>query len=275
MRRKILITGFEPTSIVGPKQAKQLVRRGYELWTFNNDLKRILYASRNFEMHELSVYGSDAVDDASPQPNYLEALRKGIGIPVYHLRKTPKIKGSIAYPRDEMARYFFGKDPAYFTNSFSYMLALAIHEKVDEIHLYGVDMSREHEHAWERPSIEYFLGWARGAGIKVMLPETSDLLKCIGFYGYGENNPYENEAKLRDQLAEVKVAERRYRFDAALMFGAAEDIEYWLRRGFVLGDPKKPTKKILERKKWLLGMAKKYDEYGSQYERIGEKMNHP
>ena len=124
--RKILITGFEPVSMLKPIRAKAMVAKGFELWTFNNDLKRIPCAARHFEMHELSAYGVNAVDDSSHQPKYLDALKKGLGIPVYHLRKTPKIKGSVAYPRDEMARYFFGDSLPYFTNSFSYMLALAI-----------------------------------------------------------------------------------------------------------------------------------------------------
>lgn len=229
--RRILILGFEP---IGRKEGlKQLVIPGrFELWTFNNDHNLMKGSKRHFEMHELSAYGPNAVDDAPNDDKYLQKLRKGIGVPVYHLRETADIIGSVAYPIDEITAMFGD----YITNSISYMLALAIYEKVDEIHLYGIDMARDHEHSWERPSIEYFLGWARGAGIKVVIPESSDLLKCMGLYGYGEYSPYEIQAKLRERIDRAESLATHYQRRADLLQGAADDTAYWLRRAVFDGD---------------------------------------
>ena len=259
------MNGFAPESRRESPVWHPIARKQFEVWGFNNDLVLMPYAARWFEMHELNVYGEAAVDDARPDDSYLSALRRGLGIPVYHLRETPLIPGSIEYPLKEMAAKF----GSYFTNSFSYMLALAIHEKVDEIHLYGVDMAREHEHGWERPSIEYFLGWARGAGIKVVIPDTSDMLKCLGFYGYGGANPYEIEAASRERLGRLQAEARAYQRDADMMRGAADDLDYWIRRTLLPGDQilGHTNEKAKGRKAWLLSQAKKYAEYGAAYEK--------
>lgn len=249
--RRILIIGFEP---IGRREGLRALKRGgFELWTFNNDHQLMRKATRHFEMHELSVYGKDAVDDAVVDDKYLRALKRDIGVPVYHLRRTEEIAGSVAYPIKKITARF----GTYLTNSISYMLALAIYERVDEIHLYGIDMAREHEHAWERPSIEYFLGWARGAGITVVIPDSSDLLKCIGLYGYVDT--YEYEARLREKIDRYKYAAQRYERDAGFWAGAADNAESWIRWMLLPGDHGKAVlRKARARKKWLLDRAKRY-----------------
>lgn len=248
--RRILIIGFEP---IGRKAGlRQLAIPGrFELWTFNGDHQLMRFSRRHFEMHELGVYGANAVDDVSPDDNYLRKLRSGIGVPVYALTQTVEIAGSVAYPIVPITKRF----GTYLTNSVSYMLALAIYEAVDEIHIYGVDMAREHEHGWERPSIEYLIGWARGAGIKVVVPETSDLLKCLGLYGYID--AYEIEAASRERLEDLRAQIRSYERQAAALSGAADDTEYWMRRMLLPGDGG-TSKKARARKKWLMEHAARY-----------------
>ena len=186
--RRILITGFAPDSgNLSPARSKSK-RKGFEIWSFNNDTDLAKVATAHFEMHDLDVYGKKSLGDAVPSPDYLDALHKGLGPKVYMLKADPTIPGSVAYPIKEIRKHF---QTDYFTNSISYMLALAIYEKVDEIHLYGIDMALQHESAWERPSIEYFLGIAWGRGIKVVIPKESDLLKCLGLYGFEPIYEYE------------------------------------------------------------------------------------
>lgn len=258
MTRRILITGFATESRKESPVWNAIARRQYEVWSFNNDLRLVRHAQRHFEMHELEVYGARAVDDVSPDPRYLRCLREGLGIPVYMLRAHDDIPGSVAYPI-EVVTELFG---TYFTNSISYMLALAIMElapvrgPAPEIHLYGIDMAREHEHGWERPSIEFFLGWARGAGIKVVVPDTSDLLKCMGLYGYV--NHYEDEAILRERLERMLANARTYELAAEKFRGIAEDIGYWLTRGVFPGDGRATSRKAAARRRWLLDRAKQY-----------------
>lgn len=82
----------------------------------------------------------------------------------------------------------------YFTNSFSYMLAMAIMEKFDEIEIYGLCTKMEtfREYYVHRISTEYLLGYAECKGIKVTVGHRSDLLKTTYLYGYQEE-PWDYE----------------------------------------------------------------------------------
>jgi len=95
--------------------------------------------------------------------------------PIYMQRHHEDIPNSVAFPI-ELFREVFGD---YFTCTASYMIAMAIYEGYEEIHIYGVDMAADTEYASQRPSCEYFIGIAEGKGIKVVIPLDSDLLKTL------------------------------------------------------------------------------------------------
>ena len=63
------------------------------------------------------------------------------------------------------------------------MIAMAIYEGFDVIHLYGVDMAVGSEYEKQRPSCEFWMGVAKELGIKLYIPDQSDLLKCLCVYG--------------------------------------------------------------------------------------------
>ena len=111
--------------------------------------------------------------------DHLERLNK-LNVDVYMQEKCDEVKRSVKYPLKKVKSEFGD----YLTNSISYMLALAILENFEEIHLYGVNMSVNTEYSHQRPSCEYFLGIARGRGIKIHIPKESDLLKSNFLYGY-------------------------------------------------------------------------------------------
>jgi hypothetical protein len=92
------------------------------------------------------------------------------------------VPNAVLYPIDEIIKTFGN----YFTNTISYMIALALISDFDEIHILGVDMAVDSEYAWQRPSCEYFIGLARGMGKKVYIPETCDLLKTRYLYAFHE-----------------------------------------------------------------------------------------
>jgi len=73
---------------------------------------------------------------------------------------------ALLIPTEGLAKKYFRS----FGSTISYMLAQAIHERVDEISLYGVGMCDEYE--GQRASATYWLGVANGLGIK-----TSGLLE--------------------------------------------------------------------------------------------------
>lgn len=72
----------------------------------------------------------------------------------------------------------------YLTSSAAYMMALAILRGADEIGLYGCDMAvDDDEYFYQRPCVEAWIGFARGRGIKVTIPEVSPLGKSSFLYG--------------------------------------------------------------------------------------------
>jgi len=74
----------------------------------------------------------------------------------------------------------------YLENSIAYELALAIHEGVDEIGLWGIHMFGSGEYIEERPSVTYLIGLAQGRGIKVTIAPGSPLFMSCNVAGrYG------------------------------------------------------------------------------------------
>ena len=132
------------------------------------------------------------------------------GVPVYQQFVDERIPTSIAYPMDLIIKHFgvdaMGtEDPtkfrqvAYLTSSVTWMLALALAEHmeskenpgviilprdgtgmrykdgyvdntVSDIYIAGIEMAIGTEYVHQRPCMEWYLGIARGLGIKVHLP---------------------------------------------------------------------------------------------------------
>jgi hypothetical protein len=166
-----------------------------ELWSCNNlygvfDFYDLPKPSRWFEIHRISedngVYsrrGVSKMGDTSIN-DYLQSL-DDLNIPVYTQKHIPIIRRSIPFPLVKVLERF---PRAFFNNSFAYMLALAIMEKVESIGVYGICMPNElfREYYVHRISTEYLLGYAEALGIKVDVSHKSLLLKCTYLYGYQE-----------------------------------------------------------------------------------------
>jgi hypothetical protein len=154
-----------------------------------------------FRGQTVAQYISGGVD---PNGNKVHGLAT-IGIPVYMQNLWPEIPNAIVYPLEHMLNAFGD----YFTNSISYQLALAIEEGFKEIHVFGVDMAvssprlLHDEYAHQRPSVEYFLGIARGRGIKVYIPDTADLLKTRFLYGWDEPKQSKWDKKMDAMLKHI------------------------------------------------------------------------
>jgi len=77
----------------------------------------------------------------------------------------------------------------YINYSIDYMLAYAIHIKVDKIDTYGVNMQYSTSYRTQIPSSEYWIGFARGRGIEVNLngPLVNICPLPNKMYGYGRS----------------------------------------------------------------------------------------
>lgn len=126
----------------------------------------------------------------------------------------------------EMVERQFGR---YFTSSIAFMIAFAMIRGAKEISLFGIDMKGGDEYAYQRPCVEYLIGFAKGRGIKVNIPEHSDLLKSGYLYGY-DFNGHKREFTAQDLML-TELAEWRSRAIEAeekLKTSAEEKRSEWL-----------------------------------------------
>ena len=161
-RRKVAIVGFAPSSMNDVRVCFD--DPDFEIWPLNQFYMAMpgigQHATRWFQLHNRSSY-----DQAIRDHKHSEWLAKVREFPIYMQRKEPDIPMSIRYPVAEVCKYFGW----YFTNSISWMIALALWEHVqfgglEALHIYGVDMAQDDpvsgEYSQQRPSCEWLIGWA-------------------------------------------------------------------------------------------------------------------
>jgi hypothetical protein len=170
-RKKIAIVGKAPSSLgLAPYEDSS-----WQIWTLSDLV--FCKQSPKFDVH-FELHATNQL--AGPRKPYLDWLASITDKPVVVRECNDDIPFGVAYPKDYIVEKFGG----YFTNSVSWMIALAIDMQPSEIGIWGVDMACNDEYAHQRPSCEYFLGVAAGRGIEVYVPSQSDLLKCSGLYGF-------------------------------------------------------------------------------------------
>lgn len=107
--------------------------------------------------------------------------------------KKSKIIDNENYPLEEIISRFKSK---YFTNSISYMIALAITKKPEKIRFAGVDMALYSEYAFERPSVSFWAGIAMANGIEIEM----EMVTPNYLYGY--------EKEEMDKILEILKKEK-------------------------------------------------------------------
>jgi len=207
---KIGIVGCSDTKSLAPYDDKS-----WEIWAMNNAFNHIPRPTRWFEIHPIKKVGKQfyrrkltrpGVFEWStefrgqPMNDYVKSLAS-LNCPVYMQKHWDEIPQSLPYPLEEIT----GRFGRYFTNSVSYMIALAITMGAAEIGCWGVDMAAATEYGPQRPSCEFFLGIAAGLGIKLTIPKQADLLKTRFMYGFEEREQAEYEAKLANMLTAIQT----------------------------------------------------------------------
>ncbi len=230
--KKLAIIGTAPSSIhLAPYNNPD-----YELWGLNGvytmiDFKNINNFTRWFDIHSIETIQKAPRNTKYNFGNYIEWLQN-LTIPVFMQEKYEEIPTALKYPKEEVLARFPRR---YFTNTVSWMIALAIYEGYEDISVFGVDMCTVGEYASQRPSCEYFIGYAEGLGIKFYLPDESDLLKTPFLYGFEDEKRDFMRAKLLAKKAEYeqKKAEFQQQANQATAAlntydGALQDVEYML-----------------------------------------------
>lgn len=148
----------------------------YQIWPEISDRW-----TRWFEMHDFDFM-------KKWKPAYIDWLAKQTR-PIYMQKHHPEIPASVEYPRAEINAFLgqrFGFSHDYFTSSFSYMLAVALHEHFEKVGLYGIGLIEDGECIYERAGLEYLVGIAQGSGVSVTFGKASPMLKIAYVYGYTE-----------------------------------------------------------------------------------------
>lgn len=152
----------------------------WEKWGLPWDDKSWALMDRHFEMHDMRLLTSEHSKRKSGYFDRLSECPKLYMQQAYFDAPTSK-----RYPFEAVADSI---GQAYCNSSIAYAMALAIHERAREIAIYGVDMDGSDEYAYQRPNMEYLIGFARAQGIRVHIPKESALCRFepngIKFYDH-------------------------------------------------------------------------------------------
>lgn len=228
---KVAIIGKAPSSRdLAPYQDES-----WEIWTLSDLVPRrqVPRWDRHFEIHPLSWFehrGDDYFSWLCSVPADAQ--------PIYMHQADPRIPAAKPFPLHEILRAFGPYQ--YFTNTVSWMTAFAILEGAKQIGIFGVDMAQEKEYKAQRPSCEWLIGWAQGAGIDVIIPPQSDLLKATLLYGFQTDAGMMREkwqartreleermSRKREKMAMAEQEATRYRDELNFLAGARESQEYY------------------------------------------------
>lgn len=219
---KVVILGYAPSS----RDLAPFKDQSFEIWGMNELYLLVPRIDVLFDVHDYELMKSK-----ERNPKHLEWLQNA-KIPVYMQKHFDDIPRSLPLPLKAMV----DAHGSYFTNSVSYMISLAILMGYKEIHLYGIDMATDVEYQVQRPSVEYFVGIAVGAGIDVYIPPQSDICKSPYLYGYEDGKRSEVRLKMDARQRELQnrvnaLQRQRDEVDAQLhqFAGALDDVGYWKR----------------------------------------------
>lgn len=204
---------------------------GMEYWSLNDMFIHIPKGcTRWFQMHS-----RDEVE-RSKEPMHKQRIHSCLQwcqtatIPIYMQQVYEDIPASHPYPVDEVERAL---GMTCFNSSVDYMVALALYEKFDEIYLYGVNMAADGEYSGERPSLENWLSYAKGRGVKLIMPDGCDLMKTYFRYGYDEVKKSDIRIKLNARIVDLQAQSKNNLMQYYLALGAEDSCNFFLRE---LGD---------------------------------------
>jgi hypothetical protein len=148
--------------------------------------------------------------------------------PIY-MQNQALVPNATPLPKKELVKEF---GPYFFTSSFAWMMALAMHQGAKEIALYGIDMASRDEYILQRPGAYYFFEEAKKRGVKMTAPYESDIMQPPGLYGFSEVTQYGRKVLARKVELDQRVAQLKQQRDGAAtqvtyLEGALEDLDYF------------------------------------------------
>ena len=221
--RKIALLGSAPSSVhLAPYNDPSWTIWGCS-WGAAPAAKRV---DTWFELHPFST---PEMPREYMLPDYI-AWMTALDKPIYVIDPVPFLPRSMPYPKAEMmAKY----GPYFFTNSISWMFALALEQNPQEIGLWGVEMSATDEWAYQRPACHHFITRAQARGMKVTVPPQSDLLQPPSPYGFVMNSAMHKKLKVRATELDTRITQAAVEYENKrnewhFLRGARDDLEYIL-----------------------------------------------
>ncbi len=240
--RKIAIIGKAPDT----QKLAPIDDASWEVWILNTSgvNQEVSRWDRHFELHDIELTKDPAYG------GYYDWMRQQER-PIY-LRDEPPddFVNGVQFPLGHILESLSGcAGRKYLTNTVSLMVALAIYEHmqgpeaVEEIGLFGVNMAQHgianaashagiftSEYARQRPSVEYWLGIANGKGIRVTIPDASDILKSPAIYGYHTSDASKKlvvrKKELEQRVQNAQANEQRFHDESVFLQGAIEGMNY-------------------------------------------------
>lgn len=218
-KKRVDIVGFAPST----RDLAHFNNPDYEIWVLNEYFSILPSCGANNITRWFELHQRETVLNSSRAVGYLDRL-KASTMPIMMVKQYEDIPMSEAYPLDDIIKSL---DTDYFTNSISYMVAYAIYLGYEEIGIYGVDMAQEEEYARERPSVEYFIGYARAKGIPVYIPPQSDICKVPYYYGFQEESASKMVQMFSPKINDLKARIQNDDFVCDEMY---EHMDYKLKK---------------------------------------------
>lgn len=149
----------------------------WEVWGISGNWEVGDKLDRMYEIHGSSVVLNDCVTRSG-----YKQLAERLGSKYVVKTKLTGLPQATVFDFEK----YIKKHRPYFTSSISWMLAEAIDQEPDEIGLWGVNMAGDSEYVHQKPACTYLLGYAEAKGIKITIPESSELLSAPWLYAYEE-----------------------------------------------------------------------------------------
>ena len=156
-----------------------------EIWGMNEAYK-FGFMKRWERWFQLHPHSNFSRLDNHNDPDHYEWLKKEHDFPIYMQEKYKDVPNSVRFPIEKLTELTQCK---YFRSSMSFLLAFAVLEGFERIELYGIDMRANSEYWYQRPNMEYLIGYFRGKGIDIYVPERADLLSVGKMYAYEDMTP--------------------------------------------------------------------------------------
>lgn len=227
--KKVAIVGYAPSWKDAPYQDKDT-----EIWIMNDLYDIVPRWDRLFDIHMIDEIKARKSRGEGNKLHY--DMLKTLDKPIYMQEHYPNIPASIKFPLDMLAKKYqipsMG-DKIFLTCSVSHMIALAIDEGFKEIQLFGIHEAVDSEYKDEMPSVVYWLGYAAGKGINIVVSPDSPLLKGYYIYGYEEpeytefHRSLDKEAKRIEAIQQQAISQQqRFRDEENKCIGALTMLDH-------------------------------------------------